>query len=156
MTPSGLERAYQSGYFYLDGQLKFWVFDTPGVGYLPFIRSSEMVLVEAEANYFLGNTTEAQNALVELNATSGRNPEYTCSLTGEDLFNEIKDYREVELWGECSWSDYKRWNLPMSRATFANGGSAHAASAVTVNPDEANMWTWDVPLNETDYNDDLN
>jgi hypothetical protein len=115
MTPSGLERAYQSGYFYLDGQLKFWVFDTPGVGYLPFIRSSEMVLVEAEANYFLGNTTEAQNALVELNATSGRNPEYTCSLTGEDLFNEIKDYREVELWGECSWSDYKRWNLPMSR-----------------------------------------
>lgn len=83
---------------YLGGQLKFYVFDTPGVSYLPFIRSSEMVLVEAEANYFLNDETAARASLVELNATSGRNPEYTCDKSGEALWNEIMDYRELELW----------------------------------------------------------
>lgn len=155
MTPSGLEAPYQSGYFYLGGQLKFWVFDTPGVGYLPFIRTSEMVLIEAEANYFLNNPVAAQKSLVELNASSGRNPNYTCSKTGQDLFNEIKDYRELELWGECSWSDYKRWNLPVQRKTFAQGGNSHAAAAVTIPANGANNWTWIVPQNETDYNDAL-
>mgnify|MGYP002978496863 CR=1 FL=1 len=51
---------------YLGGQLKFHVFDTPGVSYLPFIRSSEMVLIEAEANYFLNKEPDAQAALIEL------------------------------------------------------------------------------------------
>ena len=155
MTPSGLTPAYESGYFYLGGHLKFWVFDSPGVSYLPFIRSSEMVLIEAECNYFLKNETAAQASLVELNATSGRNPEYTCSKTGQDLFNEIKDYYELELWGECSWSNYKRWNLPVVRKTFADGSNSHAAAAVTIAADGANNWTWGVPLNETDYNDEL-
>lgn len=155
MTPSGLTRAYESGFFYLGGQLKFWVFDTPGVGYLPFIRTSEMVLIEAEANYFLNNETAAQASLVELNASSGRNPNYTCSKTGQALFDEIKDYRELELWGECSWSDYKRWNLPVVRTTYAQGGNSHAAAAVTIPANGANNWTWEVPLAETDYNDEL-
>lgn len=155
MTPSGLEPAYQSEYYYLGGHLKFWVFDTPGVGYLPFIRTSEMVLIEAEANYFLNQPSAAQAALVKLNAESGRNPEYTCSKTGQDLFNEIKDYRELELWGECSWSDYKRWNLPVVRKTFAQGGNSHAAAAVTIPADGANNWTWGIPQNEYDYNDCL-
>lgn len=57
-----------------------------------------MVLVEAEANYFLNDETAARAALVELNATSGRNPEYTCDKSGEALWNEIMDYRELELW----------------------------------------------------------
>lgn len=153
MTPSGLEPAYQSEYFYLGGHLKFWVFDTPGVGYLPFIRTSEMVLIEAEANYFLNNADAAQKALVKLNAESGRNPEYTCSKTGQDLFDEIKDYRELELWGECSWSDYKRWNLPVVRKTFAQGGNSHAAAAVTIPANGANNWTWGIPQSEYDYND---
>ena len=113
---SGLSAAYASGYIYLDGQMKFWVTAQPGVSYLPYIRSSEMVLIEAEANYFLGNTADAQAALVKLNATTGRNASYTCTKTGTDLFDEIKDYREVELWGEgFAWSDYKRWNIPVVR-----------------------------------------
>ena len=82
MAVSGLEAPYQAGYMYLGGQLKFYVFDTPGVSYLPFIRSSEMVLVEAEANYFLNDETAARASLVELKATSGRNNEYTCNKSG--------------------------------------------------------------------------
>lgn len=156
MTPSGLAEPYQSGYTYLGGQIKFWVFDTPGVSYLPFIRSSEMVLIEAEANYFLNDISAAQASLIELNATSGRNPDYTCTKTGQDLWNEIMDYREVELWGEgFAWSDYKRWNRAVVRTSIADGGNAHASIAITIPADGANKWTWDVPLNETDYNDEL-
>ena len=157
MAVSGLEAPYQAGYMYLGGQLKFYVFDTPGVSYLPFIRSSEMVLIEAEASYFLHDEPAAQAALVDLNKTSGRNPEYTCTKTGDALWNEIMDYRELELWGEgFAWSDYKRWNRPVVRKGFADGGNAHISIATTIPADGANKWTWDIPLAETDYNDALN
>ena len=156
MAVNGLAAPYQAGYMYLGGQLKFYVFDTPGVSYLPFIRSSEMVLVEAEASYFLNDETGAKAALMELNATSGRNPEYTCDKSGEALWSEIMDYRELELWGEgFAWSDYKRWNRDVVRHSFAEGGNAHISIAKTIPASGANMWTWDVPLNETDYNDEL-
>lgn len=151
----GLTTPYQAGFYYLDANLKFYVKAQPGVGYVPFIRSSEMVLIEAEANYFLGKTAEAQAALVELNATSGRNPEYTCTKTGEELLSEIQDYRCLELWGEgFEWSDFKRWNKAVVRKSFAEGGNAHQSVAITINPEDGNKWTWGVPQNETDYNAD--
>lgn len=151
----GLTTPYQAGFYYLDANLKFYVKAQPGVGYVPFIRSSEMVLIEAEANYFLGKTAEAQAALVELNATSGRNPEYTCTKTGEELLSEIQDYRCLELWGEgFEWSDFKRWNKAVVRKSFAEGGNAHTSVAITIKPEDGNKWTWGVPLNETDYNAD--
>lgn len=151
----GLTTPYQAGFYYLDANLKFFVKAQPGVGYVPFIRSSEMVLIEAEANYFLGKTAEAQAALVELNATSGRNPEYTCTKTGEELLSEIQDYRCLELWGEgFEWSDFKRWNKAVVRKTFEEGGNAHQSVAITINPEDGNKWTWGVPQNETNYNAD--
>lgn len=157
MTPSGLVEAYQSGFYYLGGQLKFWVFDTPGVSYLCHIRSSEMLLIEAEANYFLHNESAAQEALIELNATSGRNPEYTCNKTGEELFQEIVDYRGLELWGEgFNWYDYKRWNKDIVRVGITNGGNVHAATATTVTATGHNNWTWEIPEAETNYNPGIN
>ncbi len=151
---SGLSMPYDSEIYHLGAHLKFYVFDTPGVGYLPYIRTSEMLLIEAECNYFLGNASAAQEALVRLNAGSGRNPGYTCSKTGQALFNEIADYRALELWGEgFQWSDFKRWKLPIERHGWAQGGNAHPAVAVTIQPNEVNNWTWDVPRAETDYND---
>lgn len=151
----GLTTPYQAGFYYLDANLKFYVKAQPGVGYVPFIRSSEMVLIEAEANYFLGKTAEAQAALVELNATSGRNPEYTCTKTGEELLSEIQDYRCLELWGEgFEWSDFKRWNKAVVRKSFAEGGNAHQSVAITIKPEDGNKWTWGVPQNETNYNAD--
>ena len=63
------------------------------------------------------------------------------------------DYREVELGGEgLAWSDYKRWNRPVVRHSFAEGGNAHTAVAKTIAPDYGNKWTWVVPLQEIDYN----
>lgn len=155
MTPSGLEEAYSSGIYFLNGHLKFWVLETPGVSYLCHIRSSEMVLIEAEANYFLGNEAAAQAALEELNTTSGRNPSYVCDKTGTDLFEEIVDYRELELWGEgYNWYDVKRWNRDIVRRSFAQGGNCHAATATTISA-SSSTWTWSIPDTETDYNPEI-
>lgn len=151
-TPSGLAAAYQTGVYNLGGQLKFWVKGTPGVADLCHIRSSEMLLIEAEANYFQNDATAAQKALVELNATSGRNPAYTCTKTGDDLFQEIVDYRSLELWGEgFNWYDMKRWNKDIKRLGFAEGGNCHPATATTVSASSSN-WTWAIPETETDHN----
>lgn len=149
---------YQAGTFYLGSHLKFYVFAGPGVSYLPIIRASEMVLIKAEACYFLNDMKGAQDALIELNKTTGRNPEYTCTKTGEALFNEITDYREVELWGEgFAWSDYKRWKKTIVRKTMQDGGNTFPSVAVTIAPDDkkTNNWTWVIPEQETLYNDQL-
>jgi hypothetical protein len=153
---SGLSEAYSTRYVPLGSHLKFWVYDMPGISHLPFIRSSEMVLIEAEANYFLGNESAAIASLVELNATSGRNPNYTCDKSGNDLFEEIVAYRGFELWGEgFQWSDFKRWKRASVRTAISKGGSAHTAIAVTINPEDKLNWTWQIPLNESDFNKGL-
>lgn len=151
--------AYAAGYFYLGGQLKFRVFDAPGVSYLPFIRTAEMILIEAEANYKNGATGAAQAALNELNQP--RNASYNCTSTGAALWQEIKDYHGLELFGEGQrWSALKRWDEPVVRKSIPNGGGAHASVAITIPAASQNAgnnyWTWDIPKNETEYNDALN
>ena len=114
---------------------------------------SEMVLIEAEAQYRLGNEGAARDLLVELNATSGRDPEYTCTATGSDLMEQIKLYRGIELWGEgFNWFDLKRWGDTISRKTYANGGNWMSQYAITIGPNEKNNWTWCIPQHETNYN----
>ncbi len=67
---------------------------------------------------------------------------------------EIQTYRCFELWGEgFEWSDFKRWNLPIVRKTFDKGGNAHPSVAVTIEPQDANKWTWEIPKAESDFND---
>jgi hypothetical protein len=132
---------------------KIGCFDAPGVGYLNHFRSSEMVLIEAECYYELGQESDAQASLVELNATSGRDPEYTCDKTGDDLFDEIVKYRGLELWGEgFDWFDYKRWGKSIDRTSISDGGNFYKNFAKTIAPEDVNEWTWSIPLSETDYN----
>lgn len=125
-------------------------------GNFNLIRSSEMVLIEAEANYRLGNESEAQAALNELNAGSGRDETYECTATGNDLFEEIVTYRGLELWGEgFDWFDMKRWGRAIDRTSISEGGSFSATMAVTIESDDVNNWQWVTPLNEVDYNSAL-
>jgi hypothetical protein len=133
-------------------QFKIKVNAQAGVGNMNNFRSSEMALIEAEAQYFQGRASDAQATLVELNATSGRDPSYTCTKTGADLLDEIKTYRALELWGEgFDWFDLKRWGDPLARRTFPNG-NFHSSMAVTIQPQEKNKWTWYIPARELDYN----
>ncbi len=134
-------------------QFKISSAEQVGIGHLNHFRASEMYFIEAEAQYFLGNEGATRNLLNELTRDSGRDPAYVCDKTGEDLFEEIKLYRAIELWGEgFNWFDLKRWNDPVVRKTYANGGNAITSHAVTIEPEAENRWTWMVPIAETDYN----
>lgn len=128
----------------------------PGVGEFAIFRAAEMYLIEAEADYHLGKEEEAQNLLMELNKTSGRNEKYTCTMKGDQLLDEVRLYYRIEMWGEGrDWFNYKRWGLPIERHTADDGGSFHAAFAVTNKPSANNGWTWVIPSKEIDYNSDI-
>ena len=118
-----------------------------------------MLLIEAEANYHLStDPTAAQNSLGELNLASGRDPQYTCTATGEDLLKEIKMYRRLELWGEgFSWYDCKRWGDPVVRHSIAEGGNYSQFVSGTFGFDKSGnydetFWKWIIPNRESDYN----
>lgn len=134
-------------------QFKFKALDMPGVGNLPHFRTSEMLLIDAEASYFLNDEPAARAALVELNLDSGRDPNYSTGSSGQALFDEIKMYRAIELWGEgFDWFDHKRWGDPMDRRTYEDGSNFHELFAIRVGPEERNQWTFVIPNRETDYN----
>nr|WP_294473155.1 RagB/SusD family nutrient uptake outer membrane protein [uncultured Bacteroides sp.] len=128
------------------------------VGAMPFnlFRSSEMYLIEAEANCHLTPTkeTEAQQLMNELIAGSGRDPQYTCGKSGQALLDEIKFYRRIELWGEgFSWFDYKRHKDTLVRHTYEDGGNYMKNAAITIRPEDTNNWMWVIPAKEYEYND---
>ncbi len=138
-------------------QFKFKANTPSGVGSMVYFRSSEMILIEAEAQHFLGNDDQAQDLLEELNVASGRDPQYTCDLVGDQMFDEIEKYRAIELWGEgFDWLDYKRWKLPIDRKSINEGGSFIANYAIRVEPEEKNNWKWVPPIEETDHNNEIN
>ena len=59
-----------------------------------------------------------------MNLASGRDPQYTCTATGEDLLKEIKMYRRLELWGEgFFWYDCGVGGESMVRPSIAEGGN---------------------------------
>ncbi|MBQ2133701.1 MAG: RagB/SusD family nutrient uptake outer membrane protein, partial [Bacteroidales bacterium] len=137
--------------------MKFRCLDGVGVGHVNHFRASEMYLIEAECQYKMGNEAAAQALLEELNVTSGRDPEYTCTKTGDELFEEIKKYRNIELWGEgFGWFDLKRWNDPIDRKHFSEGGNSYLTYAVKcVQEQSNNWWTSVLPEKETNYNDEV-
>lgn len=142
-------------------QFKFGCIGQPGVGHLVHIRASEMYLIEAEALHFLNKDTEAQKLLIELTKNSGRDPEYDCTVTGEDLFKEIKLYRLIELWGEgFEFFDLKRWGDSRVRASI-NAEKPEDRDVFTtsldinIKPDECNNWVYAIPSKESDFNDEI-
>ncbi|MDR1645636.1 MAG: RagB/SusD family nutrient uptake outer membrane protein [Tannerellaceae bacterium] len=81
----------------------------------PYMRVSEMYLIEAEAAARLGRDADAQQTLYELIVT--RDPQYTKSVqTGPALLDEILLHRRIELWGEgFRFFDLKRMGDPLVR-----------------------------------------
>lgn len=163
---SGLTTFAQGLYPELDTSAKVYAYMSfkfrciDKVGAMPFnlFRSSEMYLIEAEANCHLTpkKEDEARQLLKELVHDSGRDPEYTCTKSGQELLDEIKFYRRIELWGEgFSWFDYKRRKDTIIRHTFKDGGNYMTNAAITINPEDANNWMWVIPAKEYEYNKEL-
>ena len=137
---------YSTSTIYAYMQFKFRCLFYPGGGQMNFIRAAEMVLIEAEANYYLGKEEETRNLLNYLNNQSGRDNAYNCTASGAALLEELKFYRALELWGEgFDWFDLKRWGEPVSRKSFAEGGNFPEALAGTWTSSEKYDFTWTLP-----------
>lgn len=136
-------------------QFKFSATDMPGVGNLNHFRSSEMILIEAEAKYFQNKpAAEIQSLLTALTRTTLRDPSYTSTATGAALLEEIKTYRAIELWGEgFDFFDLKRWGTAIERKSYADGGNFVSPLNATIQPTDRNNWKIVIPARENDYND---
>lgn len=136
-------------------QYKFWAIAPYSSGSYPFMRATEMKLLEAEAAYYNHDETTALNILKAINGL--RIPGYAFSGSGDALLKELRLCRRIELWGEgTNWSDFKRWNLPIERrAWVANdptSGNWQPEFAVNT-PAEANGgWRMLIPKSETQFN----
>lgn len=137
-------------------QFKFWATDYYGSSSFPFMRSEEMLLIEAEAACHNGDYTTAQNNLELINAN--RIPGYVKSAkTGDDLLAEVKLNRRIELWGEgFNWFDLKRWGESIVRKPWVAGNSDSnnipASQAISYSKAMNNGWRWIIPRRETQYN----
>lgn len=124
-----------------------------------YMRTSEMYLIEAEAEAMLGNIAAAQDALSQLG--EARDSAYDASVfdTEEALMEQIKFQRGVELWGEgFLYVDKIRWDEGIDHA--ANGGSG--ASQILYQdgfkqekPSINDDWIFKIPQAEIDANPNI-
>lgn len=140
---------------HIGAQYKFWSKAPYGTSCYPFMRASEMCLAEAEAAYMAGDYPRAQKCLSEINSL--RIPGYSGGKTGQALLDEIRLCRRIELWGEGqNWTDYKRWNLPITRKAWVkrnpSSGNCPKDYSMTRDPKDCAGWRFTVPASETDYN----
>ena len=143
IPPGGAKVAYQNKKFLSESS-------SISVGDVPYMRSAEMYLIEAEARARQGQYGLAQTALFTL--AKNRNPGYVQSTsTGQALLDEISFNRRIELWGEgFRFTDLKRTNLPMTRAGIPNHLLA-LIQVVTI-PAGDKQWEWLFPQDELNAN----
>lgn len=120
------------------------------LGDVPFMRVSEMFLIEAEAQYHLGNEAASKTVLNEL--VSARDNKFVgYTETGAAYLEKILLNRRLELWGEgFRFFDLKRLNQKLDR-TGANQDEAVINSLYTVDAGSP-KWQWLIPQGELDSN----
>ncbi|WP_303318559.1 RagB/SusD family nutrient uptake outer membrane protein [Flavivirga abyssicola] len=115
---------------------------------VPLMRKSEMVLIDAEAQYNLNNESGARDLLFALQ--KDRDPGATLSTnSGSDLMDEILLERRKELYGELGieWFDAKRLSRPINR---------DAVHRVIVNvPADSELFYLTIPQSEIDANPNM-
>lgn len=136
-------------------QFKVLCQSNPGIGQLNLARAAEMYYNEAESLCKLGRDSEARELLIE--AVKPYDANYTCDLSGDELYEEIKKYRIFDLLLEgYTYFDEKRWDQDRVRLSIAEGGNWHTTFAGKSGPMDYNAWTWSIPQKETDYNQYIN
>ncbi|PKQ43501.1 RagB/SusD family nutrient uptake outer membrane protein [Confluentibacter flavum] len=114
---------------------------------LPIMRKSEMVLIDAEAQYYI-NQTNAKNLLFALQQE--RDPNAVMSTnTGPALLDEILLERRKELYGEIGveWFDAKRYSKAIIR---------DATHRIVKNvPADSELFFLKIPQKEIDANPNI-
>lgn len=115
---------------------------------LPIMRKSEMVLLDAEAQYHLGAEQTARDLLFALQSNRDANAVQTTS-SGQALLDEILLERRKELYGEIGveWFDAKRYRLPINR---------DPEHRVVINvPADSELFFLKIPQKEIDANPNI-
>lgn len=117
---------------------------------VPYMRSAEMYLIQAEALARMGDETNSK--IVFNTFSTNRNPSYTgATTTGAAYITEILNSRRLELWGEgFRFLDLKRLNQGLDR-TGANHSTVVDNNVMTVaNTDP--RWEYLIPRTEINAN----
>ncbi len=114
-------------------------------------RVAEMYLIDAEAQYRLGEDAKAAAALNILRQARGLE---ATTATGEDLFAEIKNERVREMIGEGHrLTDLKRWHDGFVRDFQPGLQSVIRGQLVGAQtPADKYMFTWPIPQEELSNN----
>ena len=120
-----------------------------------YMRSPEMVLIEAEAEARQGNIAAAGAVLKELLDVRTKGGTWDSSafvaLTQQQAINYILLQRRIELWGEgFAYFDLKRNNKGMDRNY---SGSNHLSGHLLTVPAHDVLWTYQIPMREWQNND---
>ena len=112
------------------------------------MRKSEMVLIDAEAQYHLGDEPNARDLLFALQ--SDRDPNAVKTTTsGQTLLDEILLERRKELYAELGveWFDAKRYRKPILR---------DAVHRIVLNvPADSELFWLKIPQSEIDANPNI-
>lgn len=139
------------------GQMKFMAyFPSYGAGAYPFMRAAEMKLLEAEAACRNEDYTTAKSIINEIR---GMRIDGYSGYTGSDanLLSEVQLETRIETWGEGhNWSDFKRWNLPITRkaweANDPTSGNWYYIFAIDTPVNINSGWRMRLPRAETQFN----
>ena len=110
-----------------------------------YMRSAEMILIQAEAEARLGQNSQAASTLAGLMAK--RNPAWSSASVSVD---DVLLQRRIELWGEgFEYFDLRRNGLGINRRYE---GSNHLPSGQYAFPAHAKSWNFQIPRQELQNN----
>lgn len=120
-----------------------------------YMRVAEMYYVAAEAYYLDNQPTKAQEVLTAI--MSNRLPGYTCTSTGEALYNEICVNKRIDMFEEgCRLFDIKRRNESVDRSLSVDTPVAglEYLNAVRYNGHDIRL-VYQIPTVEIENNPDI-
>ena len=124
-----------------------------------YMRSSEMYLIQAEAEAMLNNIPAAQAALRPLGEARDSAYDVTTFSTQSSLLEHIKFQRRVELWGEgFGYTDNIRWDEGIDHEINGGSGASEVLyqDAYKVDrPSINNDWIFKIPQKEIDANPNI-
>lgn len=120
-----------------------------------YMRVSEMYLIEAEALARSGKNAEAAQVLYTL--ASKRDSGYVLSTkTGNDLIEEIKLQRRIELWLEGHrWFDMIRYDEALDRTDTGADPTIYQKGFSQAKPSVNTNWLYQIPQSEIDANSNM-
>lgn len=120
-----------------------------------YMRSSEMVLIEAEAYAMLGQYGNARTAL-NLIGQARDSAFDAATIADGDLMDEIKFQRRIELWGEgFSYHDQIRWDEGLDQTNSGAAQALYQDGFIQAKPSQNDEWIWKIPQSEVDANPNI-